>query len=219
MNLYCSGRLLLLAVTGLSVFTAGSGMADVAPDAAGDRVIEEILVTARRREEASIAVPMSLTRIDGASIDGLQYQRTGPILKSQPRRVGIHRWRRVSSQITIRGVVTRARWSSRATRFTSMRCMSPACALSCPGSTISSRCRYWGPAGRSLRSQYYRRRGAHHHGASYRELSARIDASYAQYDTRKRALRSTFRVGGPAAESHRLVPGQRRRLLPGQDSR
>jgi len=59
MNLYCSGRLLLLAVTGLSVLlTAGSGMADVAPDAAGDRVIEEILVTARRREEASIAVPM-----------------------------------------------------------------------------------------------------------------------------------------------------------------
>ena len=68
--------------------------------------LEEILVTARRRAEASIAVPMTLTRIDGATLGGLQYHDIDEFLGLSPGVLVYGGGDGVSSQITIRGVVT-----------------------------------------------------------------------------------------------------------------
>lgn len=202
MNLYCSGRLLLLAVTGLSVLlTAGSGMADVAPDAAGDRVIEEILVTARRREEASIAVPMSLTRIDGASIDGLQYHELDQFLSLSPGVLVYTGGDGVSSQITIRGVVTPGAMVEPGNAVyvdemyvSGMRTILPGFydiqsvqVLKGPQAGLYGRNTTGGAVLITT-------------GQATGELSARIDASYAQYDTRE----TSATINLPVSEVLRL---------------
>jgi len=68
--------------------------------------LEEVLVTARRRVESYTSVPMSLTPLDGETLDGLQYRRIDDILGFSP---GVQIYTGadgVSSQIVIRGVLT-----------------------------------------------------------------------------------------------------------------
>ena len=69
-------------------------------------ILEEILVTARRRDESSMAVPMSLTRLDGVTLDNLQYRDIDDILSLSPGVLVYTGGDGVGSQITIRGVVT-----------------------------------------------------------------------------------------------------------------
>jgi iron complex outermembrane receptor protein len=69
-------------------------------------VLEEVLVTARRRDESSMAVPMSLTVIDGDALDDLQYRDINEILGFSPGVLVFTGADGLSSQIVIRGVVT-----------------------------------------------------------------------------------------------------------------
>ncbi|MCB1697722.1 MAG: TonB-dependent receptor [Halioglobus sp.] len=72
-------------------------------DGAKPGVLEEVLVTARRREELPIDVPMALTYLDGATLDGLQYRDIAQILSLSP---GVVVYTGSSSQqLAIRGVV------------------------------------------------------------------------------------------------------------------
>ncbi len=103
--LHCTRHLLLSAVAGLALLLAAdSGIA--APDTATDKILEEILVTARRREESSIAVPMSLTRLDGAMLDSLQYRDIEQFLSLSPGVLVAAGGDGASSMIAIRGVVS-----------------------------------------------------------------------------------------------------------------
>ncbi len=100
-------RVLLPAVMGLPLlFHADRIRAAAIPEGDTDRVIEEILVTARRRDETPIAVPMTLTYIDGATLDGLQFHDLDEIMSLSPGVLVYGGGDGVSSQITIRGVVT-----------------------------------------------------------------------------------------------------------------
>ena len=84
--------LFLLATLGASSIALGAASAfgpngarstGTARSIAGG-VLEEILVTARRRDESSMAVPMTLTVIDGDTLDGLQYRDIDEILGFTP---------------------------------------------------------------------------------------------------------------------------------------
>jgi len=102
-----TGRLLLSAAIGLTLLLhPDRGKAAVTPGPADDAVIEELLVTARRRSENSIAVPVTLTRIDGATLTGLQFHELDEFLSLSPGVLVYTGGDGVSSQITIRGVVT-----------------------------------------------------------------------------------------------------------------
>ncbi|MEZ5502841.1 MAG: TonB-dependent receptor [Halioglobus sp.] len=68
--------------------------------------LEEIIVTARRRDESTVNVPMSLTRLDGAILDNLQYRNIDEFLSLSPGVLVYPGGDGVSPQITIRGVVT-----------------------------------------------------------------------------------------------------------------
>lgn len=183
----CTGRRLLLALTGLSLsLPCQSGMAAAAPDTVADRVIEEILVTARRREELSIAVPMSLTRIDGSTIDGLQYHELDEFLSLSPGVVVYQGGDGVSSQITIRGVVTPGALVEPGNAVyvdeiyvSGMRTILPGFydiqsvqVLKGPQAGLYGRNTTGGAVLITT-------------GQPTEELSARADASYAQYDTRE----------------------------------
>lgn len=107
MPLPCTRRLPLSSLIGLlSLFLADDGRAAATAEEDKDGLIEEILVTARRRDETSIAVPMTLTYIDGATLDGLQFHDLDDILSLSPGVLVYGGGDGVSSQITIRGVVT-----------------------------------------------------------------------------------------------------------------
>jgi iron complex outermembrane receptor protein len=69
-------------------------------------VLEEILVSARRRNESSMAVPMSLTVLDGETLDGLQYRDVDAFLGFSPGVLVYTGSDGLSSQIVIRGVLT-----------------------------------------------------------------------------------------------------------------
>jgi iron complex outermembrane receptor protein len=108
MTHHYTGPLLITTVLGCACLfqpcgSLGVPLPDSHPD---DGAIEEILVTARRRDEASVAVPMALTRIDGATLDGLQYYELDQILSLSPGVLVYTGGDGVSSQITIRGAVT-----------------------------------------------------------------------------------------------------------------
>lgn len=65
--------------------------------------LEEVLVTARRRDETLVNVPMALTYLDGAMLDRLQYHDLDEILSLSP---GVVVYTGTSSeQVAIRGVV------------------------------------------------------------------------------------------------------------------
>jgi len=65
--------------------------------------LEEILVTARRRDESPVDVPMSLTYLDGDTLDGLQYRALADIVSLSPGVVAYTG--NNSPQLAIRGVV------------------------------------------------------------------------------------------------------------------
>ncbi|MCB1690560.1 MAG: TonB-dependent receptor [Halioglobus sp.] len=99
-------HLLSLALyTAFALNPAIGSAADTAPGA-GTGTLEEVIVTARRRDESLIAVPMSLTRLDGATLEALQYRDIDEFLSLSPGVLVYGGGDRVSSQITIRGVVT-----------------------------------------------------------------------------------------------------------------
>jgi hypothetical protein len=75
MNGKYTGRLAFLTFLGcLCLLQTGRSRGVPLPDNRMDGVIEEIVVTARRRDEAPVAVSMALTRIDGATLHGLLYR-------------------------------------------------------------------------------------------------------------------------------------------------
>jgi outer membrane receptor protein involved in Fe transport len=68
------------AVPALEPNATSTGIAKSAPGG----VLEEIPVTARRRDESSMAMPMSLTVIDDDTLDGLQYRDIDQLLGLSP---------------------------------------------------------------------------------------------------------------------------------------
>ena len=84
----------------------GASIAATAPDAATDVKIEEIVVTARRRQEAITAVPMTLTAIDGALLDSLQLRGMDDILGLSPGVMSYTGGDGASTRVSIRGVVS-----------------------------------------------------------------------------------------------------------------
>ena len=107
MHIHCARHILNSALAGFAfLLPCQSGMAATTPDTATDRVLEEILVTARRREESAIAVPMSLTRLDGALLDNLQYRDIEQFLGLSPGVLVAPGGDGASSMIMIRGVVS-----------------------------------------------------------------------------------------------------------------
>jgi len=107
MRRHATSRQLLLAI----LLVLGLALPDVStaavPPASGaDTVLEEVLVTARRREEAAVAVPVTLTYIDGATLDALQFR---DIEQFAGLSSGVEVYGGgdgVSTQLTIRGVVS-----------------------------------------------------------------------------------------------------------------
>ncbi len=97
----------MLALLGLtSLFGPGPCLAEQSPRLRGEGVLEEVVVTARRREEAYFDVPMAITSIDGEILQRLQYRDIRDFLGLSSG-VLIHEGGdTLSSQITIRGVVT-----------------------------------------------------------------------------------------------------------------
>ncbi len=76
------------------------------PQFRSDGVLEEVVVTARRRDEAFIDVPMAISRIDGELMEQLQYRDIREFLGLSPGLLVYGGGDQVSSRITIRGVVT-----------------------------------------------------------------------------------------------------------------
>ncbi len=77
-------RRLLLTAAGVSAVLTYAGAA-AAQDAAGDTaVVEEIVVTAQKREQASIDVPMALTAYNGERLDELGVQDMADLAKFTP---------------------------------------------------------------------------------------------------------------------------------------
>ncbi len=184
-------------------------MTAAVPDTAADRVIEEILVTARRREELSIAVPMSLTRIDGSTLDGLQYHELDEFLSLSPG-VLVYRWRRQGqfpdhdSRRGHPGRIGRARQCGLRRRDLCLRhAHHPARVLRHPV----------GAGAEGPQAGLYGRNTTGGAvlittGQPTEELSARIDASYAQYDTREASGTLNLPLSEVLeTESYRLVPG------------
>jgi iron complex outermembrane recepter protein len=68
--------------------------------------MEEIVVTARRREEALTAVPITLTALDGALLDNLQYRGIDDILGLSPGVMTYTGGDSASTRVSIRGVVS-----------------------------------------------------------------------------------------------------------------
>jgi iron complex outermembrane recepter protein len=69
-------------------------------------VLEEIIVTARKRNETWIDVPVTLTQQDGATLDALQYRNIDEILSLSPGVLVHGGGDSVSPMIVIRGVVS-----------------------------------------------------------------------------------------------------------------
>ena len=69
-------------------------------------VLEEIIVTARRRDEPLMAIPMSMTYLAGADLESLQYRNLDEILSLSPGVLVNMSGDGVSPMITIRGVVS-----------------------------------------------------------------------------------------------------------------
>jgi len=93
-----------LVLVGSGALASGALYSAESPPSA--ELLEEVLVTARRRVESYTSVPMSLTPLDGETLDGLQYRRIDDILGFSP---GVQIYTGadgVSSQIVIRGVLT-----------------------------------------------------------------------------------------------------------------
>jgi iron complex outermembrane receptor protein len=103
----CNGRQILIFALGalLCIEPNATRSADAS---ANDRtgILEEVLVTARRRDESATTVPMALTRLDGETLEGLQYRDLDEILSLSPGVLVYAGGDGVSPQITIRGVVT-----------------------------------------------------------------------------------------------------------------
>ena len=79
--------------------------ASTASRAASD-VLEEVIVTARRRDESSLEVPMAITVLDGAAMEDLQYRDLDDFLALSPGVQVYTGTDAVTSRIIIRGVVT-----------------------------------------------------------------------------------------------------------------
>ena len=98
-----------------------------------------MLVTARRREELPIDVPMAPTYLDGATLDGLQYRDIAQILSLSP---GVVVYTGSSSQqLAIRGVVAPGPFSEPGNSTYVDEVYSSGCSPCCPAFTISSPCR------------------------------------------------------------------------------
>jgi iron complex outermembrane recepter protein len=72
--------------------------------------IEEIIVTARRRNESITAVPMTITSLDGAMLDNLQFRNIDEFLSLSPGVMVYTGGDAVSSRVSIRGVVSPGQW-------------------------------------------------------------------------------------------------------------
>jgi len=101
----------ILGTASIALGTTPAVEPDVASNTANETsptagVLEEILVTARRRDESTMAVPMSLTVLDGDTLDGLQYRKVETFLSFSPGVLVYTGSDGLSSQIVIRGVLT-----------------------------------------------------------------------------------------------------------------
>ncbi len=100
------GKLLPATVVLAFLSSPPTTYADLGPQYRWDGVLEEIVVTARRREEAAVAVPMTLTRIEGELLDSLQLRKLDQYLGLSPGLTVYDGGDDVSQQVVIRGVVT-----------------------------------------------------------------------------------------------------------------
>jgi iron complex outermembrane recepter protein len=75
-----------------------------------ENAIEEIIVTARRRDESITAVPMTITSLDGAMLDKLQFRNIDEFLSLSPGVMVYTGGDAVSSRVSIRGVVSPGQW-------------------------------------------------------------------------------------------------------------
>ncbi len=98
----------VLAGTLAAILSGGpnTGWCAVTAAHATTGVLEEIIVTARRRDEPLMAVPMSLTHLDGAALENLQFRDLDEILSLSPGVMAYGGGDGVSPMITIRGVVS-----------------------------------------------------------------------------------------------------------------
>lgn len=98
----------LTAALGLAgiLLPSDASIAATTPDPAADSKIEEIIVTARRREEAFTAVPITLTALDGALLDNLQFRDIDDILGLSPGVMTYTGGDGASTRVSIRGVVS-----------------------------------------------------------------------------------------------------------------
>lgn len=108
----CTVHRPLTTALGLASYllSPSASIAAAAPDAAADRTIEEIVVTARRREEALTAVPVTITALNGELLDNLQFRNIDEILSLSPGVMTYPGGDGVSTRVSIRGVVSPGQW-------------------------------------------------------------------------------------------------------------
>jgi len=100
------GQLFPLFLALVCLLSPDVGTAALPPASKGEKVLEEVVVTARRREEAAVAVPVTLTYIDGATLDELQFRDIRDFAGLSPGLEVYDGGDGVSTQVTIRGVVS-----------------------------------------------------------------------------------------------------------------
>lgn len=98
---------LLLAIALGTALSPGldRALAAQVTDGAASGVLEEVIVSARRRDESSVNVPMAITALDGETLDAMQYRTLDTYASLSPGVQVYTAGDGVSSQLTIRGVV------------------------------------------------------------------------------------------------------------------
>ncbi len=96
----------MLALSVLLSLAPNTGWSAAAADGPMTSVLEEIIVTARRRDEPLMAIPMSITHLAGENLENLQYRDLDQILSLSPGVLVNVAGDGVSPMITIRGVVS-----------------------------------------------------------------------------------------------------------------
>ena len=98
---------LLLAVGLGTALSPGPGKAlgAEATDSAASTLLEEAIVSARRRDESSVNVPMAITTLDGETLEAMQYRDLDAYASLSPGVQVYTAGDGVSSQLAIRGVV------------------------------------------------------------------------------------------------------------------
>ena len=105
-DLHIAPPLIALTLGALILFEPSGAQSTTDADRVTSGILEEVIVTARRRDESSLDVPMSITVLDGAVLEDFQYRDLDDFLALSPGVQVYTGTDAVTSRIIIRGVVT-----------------------------------------------------------------------------------------------------------------